>query len=152
MQAVRPSVRKASVSEKQIVCVCLRLTAVRGGQVFSCCRFLRADTGVNIQRMMSRTRQGGQTTHKVKLSFHTDLLNIKTICCPTGLVYQAGCLRSRGPHWHSDLGDLDLCEPQFLANCTFLHLFAPHGSFFWSLLTLAPHFTEQCGSESCQLD
>lgn len=93
------------------MCVCLRLTAVRGGQVFSCCRFLRADTGVNTQQMMSQPRRGGQTTHKVQLSFRTDLLNIKAICCVTG--YKAGCLRSPGARCHSDLGDLDLGDPQF---------------------------------------
>lgn len=55
MRAVRRCVRGACVRE----CVCLRLPAAGRGEVLSCCCFLRADTGVNIQQMMSRPRPGG---------------------------------------------------------------------------------------------
>lgn len=62
---------------------CVGLTAVLGGQVFSCFCFLGADTGVNIQRMMSHPQQQARRLYKAKLSFHRDLSNIKTIWCPT---------------------------------------------------------------------
>lgn len=67
-------------------CVCVRWgwhTAVLGGQVFSCFCFLGADTGVNIQRMMSQPQQQARRCYKAKFSFHRDLSNIKTACSPT---------------------------------------------------------------------
>lgn len=68
-------------------CVCAREcvghTAVLGGQVFSCFCFLGADTGVNIQKMMSQPQQQARQPYKAKLSFHRDLSNIKTVGCPT---------------------------------------------------------------------
>lgn len=73
----------SAMLRKACVSVCVGHTAVLGGQVFSCCSFLRADTGVNIQKMMSQPQQRARRPYKAKLSFHRDLSNIKTICCPT---------------------------------------------------------------------
>lgn len=81
----------SAVLRKGRMCVCTREcvghTAVLGGQVFSCFCFLGANTGVNIQKMMSQPQQRARRPYKAKLSFHRDLSNIKTICCPTVHVY-----------------------------------------------------------------
>lgn len=49
--------------------VCVLDTAVLGGQVFSCFCFLGADTGVNIQKMMSQPEQRGQTPVQSQAQF-----------------------------------------------------------------------------------
>lgn len=65
------------------VCVCEGYTAVLGGQVFSCFCFLGADTGVNIQKMMSQPQQRARRPVQSQAQFPQRLSNIKTICCPT---------------------------------------------------------------------
>lgn len=56
----------SAMLRKACVRVCVGHSAVLGGQVFSCCCFLRADTGVNIQKMMS---QPGQTPVQSQAQF-----------------------------------------------------------------------------------
>lgn len=123
MQAVQPCMRKASVRECETDWVCLFAThsCLRRSSLLLLllpsswhqCEYPADDV---------TTSPRGQTTHKVKLGFHTNHLNIKTICCPTGLVCETGCLRAHGTQCHSDLVDLNLCDPNFQLSIRFTWL------------------------------